>query len=86
MKSTISQINTVLLIAMTILLFLGLVLLASGVDWLSKDFILVSAFTFPLVLASKGIQFIIEKQLRKAFMSIILLSFFCLLALIFAFV
>jgi len=86
MKTTISQVNTVLIIAMTILLIIGLTLLACGVDWLSKDFLLVSAFTFPLVLASKGIQFIVEKQLRKAFMSIIILSFFCLLALLFAFV
>jgi len=71
---------------MTILLFLGLILMALGVFWLSRDFILISIFTLPLILASKGIQFIIEKQLRKALMSIIMLSVFCILTLLFVFV
>lgn len=86
MKATITQLNTVLFIALSTLVVLGLMLLACGIDWLSKDFLLVAAFTFPIVLASKGIQFIIEKQLRKALMSIVMLSVICLLALLFVFV
>lgn len=86
MKATINQLNTVLIIAMSTLVVLGIILLAFGIDWLSKDFLLVAVFTFPLVLASKGIQFIIEKQLRKALMSIVMLSVFCLLSLLLVFV
>jgi hypothetical protein len=86
MKTKIAQVNTVLIISMTILLFLGLTLMTFGIFWLSKDFILLSVFTLPLILASKGIQFIIEKQLRKALMSIVMLSAFCILSLFFAFI
>lgn len=85
MRTTIAQINIVLAISLTILVVFGLSLLAFGISWLSKDFLFVAAIAFPLVLASKGIQFIVEKQLRKAFMSIILLSVFCLLAVLFGF-
>lgn len=86
MKATIAQISTVLAIAITIFISLALVLLAFGIFWLSKDFLLVAAFTFPLVLASKGIQFIVEKQLKKALMSIIVLSAFCIVALLLVFI
>jgi hypothetical protein len=85
MKTAIAQINIVLAISLAILVVLGLSLLAFGISWLSRDFLFVAAVAFPLVLASKGIQFIIEKQLRKAFMSIILLSVFCLMAILFGF-
>ena len=85
-KTKIAQINTVLIIAMTILMMLGLMLLALGISWLSRDFMLVAVFAIPLILASKGIQFIIEKQLRKALMSIVILSVFCILTLFFVFV
>lgn len=86
MKTTITHLNTVLIISMFTLVALGIILLGFGIDWLSKDFLLVAVFMFPLVIASKGIQFIVEKQLRKAFMSIVMLSVFCLLALLFVFV
>jgi len=85
-KTKIAQINTVLIIAMTILMMLGLMLLALGISWLSRDFILVGVFAIPLILASKGIQFVVEKQLRKALMSIVILSVFCILTLLFVFV
>lgn len=76
----------VLVIALIILIALGLMLLAIGIDWLSKDFFLAAAVAFPIFLAAKGIEFIIENQLRKALMSIVLLSVFCLLSILFVFV
>lgn len=64
----------------------GLILMATGNEKLSTDFLLVAAVTSPIFLATKGIEFIIENQLRKAFLSILLLSVVCMLSIIFVFV
>lgn len=86
MKSTIKRINLGLLIALAILVASGLTLMATGNEKLSTDILLIAAVTSPVFLATKGIEFIIENQLRKAFLSILLLSVVCMLSIIFVFV
>ena len=64
----------------------GLILMATGNEKLSTDFLLASAVTSPIFLATKGMEFMLENQLRKAFLSILLLSVVCMLSIIFVFV
>jgi hypothetical protein len=64
----------------------GLLLMAIGQDKFATNMLLVAAVITPIFLATKGIEFIVEHQLRKAFVSILLLSVVCLLAILFVFV
>lgn len=82
----IKRINLVLMIVLGATIVSGLILMATGNEKLSTDFLLVAAVTSPVFLATKGIEFIIENQLRKAFLSILLLSVVCMLSIIFVFV
>jgi uncharacterized membrane protein YfcA len=86
MNSFINRINLVLLIVLSIAIASGLTLMATGNDKLSTDFLLAAAVISPIFLATKGIEFMIENQLRKAFLSILLLSVVCMLSIIFVFV
>ena len=86
MNLIIKRINLGLLIALAILVTSGLTLMATGNEKLSTDFLLAAAVTSPIFLATKGIEFMIENQLRKAFLSILLLSLVCMLSIIFVFV
>jgi hypothetical protein len=86
MSSIIKRINLGLLIVLTILVTSGLTLMATGNDIVSSDFLLAAALTFPIFLATKGIEFIIKNQIRKAFLSILLLSLVCLMSIIFVFI
>ena len=85
MNSIVKRINLGLLITLAILVALGLILMVVGNEKLSIDFLLAAAVVSPIFLATKGIEFIIENQLRKAFLSILLLSMVCLLSIIFVF-
>lgn len=64
----------------------GLLMMAIGQDKFATNMLLVAAVITPIFLATKGIEFIVEHQLRKAFVSILLLSVVCLLAILFVFV
>jgi hypothetical protein len=86
MNFIIKRINLVLLIIIGATVALGLILMATGNDRLSMDFLLAAAVTSPIFLATKGIEFMIENQLRKALLSILLLSVVCMLSIIFVFV
>ena len=86
MSFIIKRINIALLIVLGVTIAAGLILMATGNEKLSTDFLLVAAVTSPVFLATKGIEFIIENQLRKAFLSILLLSVVCMLSIIFVFV
>jgi len=86
MKSIIKRINLGLLIVLAVSIASGLILMAIGNERLSADFLLAAAVTSPIFLATKGIEFIMENQLRKAFLSILLLSVVCMLSIIFVFV
>lgn len=86
MNLIIKRINLGLLITLAILATLGLTLMATGNEKLSTDFLLAAAITSPIFLATKGMEFMIENQLMKAFLSILLLSVVCMLSLIFVFV
>jgi hypothetical protein len=86
MDFIIKRINIVLMIVLGVTIVSGLILMATGNEKLSTDFLLVAAVTSPIFLATKGIEFIIENQLRKAFLSILLLSVVCMLSIIFVFV
>jgi uncharacterized membrane protein YfcA len=86
MNSIVKRINLVLLIVLAATIASGLILMASGNEKLSTDFLLAAAVISPILLATKGIEFIIENQLRKAFLSILLLSVVCMLSIIFVFV
>ena len=82
----IKRINIVLTIVLGVTIAAGLILMATGNEKLSTDFLLAAAVTSPIFLAAKGIEFIIENQFRKAFLSILLLSVVCMLSIIFVFV
>jgi len=86
MQSIIKRINIGLLIVLAVSIASGLTLMAIGNEKLSTDFLLAAAVTSPKFLATKGIEFMIENQLRKAFLSILLLSLVCMLSIIFVFV
>ena len=86
MDFIIKRINIALMIVLGVTIVSGLILMATGNEKLSTDFLLVAAVTSPIFLATKGIEFIIENQLWKAFLSILLLSVVCMLSIIFVFV
>jgi uncharacterized membrane protein YfcA len=86
MKTIIKRINLGLLIVLAVSIASGLTLMATGNEKLSTDFLLAAAVTSPVFLATKGMEFMIENQLRKAFLSILLLSVVCMLSIIFIFV
>jgi len=86
MKSIIKRINIGLLCVLAVSIASGLTLMAIGNEKLSTDILVASAVISPIFLATKGIEFIMENQLRKAFLSILLLSVVCLLSIIFVFV
>jgi len=85
MKLIIERINAILFVAFAILTVLGFVLMAVGNDQLSTDVLLIVAVIAPIFLAIQGVKFIFENQVRKAFMSILLLSVICLLSILFVF-
>lgn len=86
MKSTIERINIFLVIVLAVFVASGLFLMAIGKDKYATNMLLVAAAITPIFLATKGIEFIVEHQLRKAFVSILLLSVVCLLSILFVFV
>ncbi len=86
MSFIIKRINLVLMIVLGVTIASGLILMATGNEKFSTDFLLIAAVSSPIFLATKGIEFIIENQLRKAFLSILLLSVVCMLSIIFVFV
>lgn len=85
MNSNLKRINLGLLIALIVLVLSGLILMAKGKEQLSNDILFIAALSFPFALAAKGIEFMIENQLLKAFLSIILLTLVCMLSIIFVF-
>ena len=86
MKSIITRINIGLLILLSVLLISGLILMVVGKEKISTDFLLGTAVISPIILATKGIEFMIDNQLRKAFLSILLLSVVCMISIIFVFI
>jgi hypothetical protein len=73
-------------VVLAVSIALGLALMAIGNEKLSTNFLLATAVASPIFLATKGMEFMIENQLRKAFLSILLLSLVCMLSIIFVFV
>ena len=86
MKSIVKRINFGLLFTLTILVVSGLTLMAVGNEKISVDIFLATAVISPILLATKGIEFMIENELRKAFLSILLLSVVCMISIIFVFI
>lgn len=86
MKSIVKRINLGLLITLTILVVSGLTLMAVGNEKIAAEILLATAVISPIYLATKGIEFIIENELRKAFLSILLLSVVCMISIIFVFI
>lgn len=85
MKLIVKRLNTVLFSIIAVLIVLSLTLMAAGKDLLSTDLLFLAAIIAPIFLAIQGIKFIFENQIRKAFMSIFLLSLICLLSILFVF-
>jgi len=86
MKSIIGRINLGLLITLSILVASALILMAAGNEKIAAEILLTTAVISPIFLATKGIEFIIENELRKAFLSILLLSVVCMISIIFVFI
>ena len=86
MKLKLERINIFFLIILVLLIVSGLYFMAFGNEKISTKLLYLAAIMAPVSLALKGIEFILENRPRKAFMSILLLSVFCILALLFVFV
>ena len=86
MKRKLERINIFFLIILVLLVISGLYFMASGNELVSTKLLYLAAVMAPVSLALKGIEFILENRPRKAFMSILLLSVVCILALLFVFV
>lgn len=86
MKSIIGRINLGLLITLSILVASALILMAAGNEKIAAEILLTTAVISPIFLATKGIEFIFENELRKAFLSILLLSVVCMISIIFVFI
>lgn len=86
MKLKLERINIFFLIILVLLIVSGLYFMAFGNEKISTKLLYLAAIMAPVSLALKGIEFILENRPRKAFMSILLLSVVCILALLFVFV
>ena len=86
MKVKLERINIFFLIILVLLIVSGLYFMAFGNEKISTKLLYLAAIIAPVSLALKGIEFILENRPRKAFMSILLLSVVCILALLFVFV
>jgi len=75
-----------MLITLAILVASGLALMAAGNEKIATEILLTTAVISPIFLATKGIEFMIENELRKAFLSILLLSVVCMISIIFVFI
>lgn len=86
MKLKLERTNIFFLIILVLLIVSGLYFMAFGNENISTKLLYLAAIMAPVSLALKGIEFILENRPRKAFMSILLLSVVCILALLFVFV
>lgn len=75
-----------MLITLAILVASGLALMAAGNEKIATEILLTTAVISPIFLATKGIEFMVENELRKAFLSILLLSVVCMISIIFVFI
>ncbi len=86
MKTTIKHINNGLIVATSALVIAGLILIIAGNQQSSFNMFFGAAIFLPLLLASKGIEYMLQNLLHKALLSIIMLSLVCLLSIVFVFV
>lgn len=86
MVKNIKYISIGLLVFQVFLIFLGLLVNLLGQEILSTRVFFIASVFFPFTLASKGMEYIINNQLFKALLSILLLSLVCVLSIIFVFV
>ena len=86
MNIVLRQVNLALLISASAFLIFGLLFLALGYEQMSSDTFLLTSIAFPIFLALKGIEFMLDNQTTKAYLSIIILSLICILTIIFVFI
>jgi hypothetical protein len=86
MRSQLKQINRGLLGSMAFLLIAGLILMVSENETMPGIFLFMAAICLPLYLAAKITEYMISNQFRLAILSILLLSFICMLSIIFVFI
>ncbi|MFY9153618.1 MAG: hypothetical protein WAO52_16490 [Prolixibacteraceae bacterium] len=86
MKIILKQINLALLVSASVFLVFGLMFLAVGYEQMSSDTLILTAVAFPVFLALKGIEFMMDNQTKKAFLALVIFLFICLLSIIFVFV
>lgn len=86
MKLKLEWLNIFLLVILILLVVSGLYFMAFANEQISTKLLYLAALIAPVSLALKGIELILENRPRKTFMSILLLSVFCILVLLFVFV
>lgn len=86
MGKKFKTINTGLLVLLVFLILLGLIISFSGNEMLSNRLFFAASVFFPFMLAAKGVEYMINNQMFKALLSILLLSLVCVLSIIFVFV
>lgn len=85
MKIILKQINLALLLSASVFLVFGLMFLAVGYEQMSADTLLLTSIAFPVFLALKGIEFMLDNQTKKAFLAVVILTLVGVLSIIFVF-
>jgi len=86
MRSTIKYINIGLVILISSLVILGITLNILGSLQFSTRLFYAAAISFPILLATKGMEYMLQNLLMKAILSIILLSLVCMMSIAFVFI
>lgn len=86
MVKNIKYLSTGLMVFQVFIILLGLLVNLLGHENLATRIFFIASVFFPFTLASKGMEYIINNQLFKALLSILLLSLVCVLSIIFVFV
>lgn len=86
MQTVIKYLNNGLSVLIITLVITGLTLNFTGNLSYSTKVFFVVAVIIPMLLASKGVEFMLSNHFFKAFLSIVLLSLVCMMSIVFVFV
>ncbi len=85
MKRIIKRINVGVVFVFAVSVISGLIFMAFGNEDFSTKILIGAAVILPILLATKGIEFMVENQFWKASLSILMLLAVCMLSILFVF-
>ena len=86
MKIMLPIINMMLIVLVCCLILFGLIFLFLSNDALSTALFFSASIILPFLVALKIIEFLMDKQIQKVVVSVILLSVVCILSILVAFI